>query len=100
MTSIRKITVAPPEPLIFKGDNTITLLGFDVLLSAGEYSLLRFIAQRSPKYTTANDVGAANITPSSFPVIISSINKKAARISSRRLIISQRCRGYRLNPCI
>ncbi len=100
MTSIRKITVAPPEPLIFKGNNTITLLGINVLLSAGEYSLLYFIAQRSPHYTTADEIGAANISPSSFPVIISSINKKAARISSRRLIISQRRLGYRLNPYI
>ncbi len=100
MTSIRKITVAPPEPLIFKGNNTITLLGINVSLSSGEYSLLYFIAQRSPRYTTADDISAANISPSSFPVIISSINKKAARISSRRLIISKRCLGYRLNPYI
>lgn len=100
MSTIQKITIQPIQPLIFKGDNTIVLLGSSVILTDAEYSLLYFIAQRSPRHTTSNDIHSISISPASLPVIISSVNKKAAIISGRRLIISQRGLGYRLNPYI
>ena len=95
---IYKLTLPPPDPLVFKGNNTVVLAGCKVTLTAGEYALLYFIAKRAPDIITPSDLLEINMAPKSLPVLVCSINKKAKIISERKLILTERCRGYRLNP--
>ena len=76
-------------------------MGYRMPLSAREHTVLRCLFYRSPSYTTADDLlalcypqghqRAANLT-----VQICNINRRAARIDPRPLIVNHRGRGYRL----
>ncbi len=72
------------------------LLGYPLVLSALEFKLLKAIALAYPKAVSRDDLcHEHNISQNSLAVHISSINKKAAQISERRLVLF--CDGYLLN---
>ena len=89
--------ISTEQRLVFVSGRKIRFFGYDLQLGRGEFDLLRLIAEHSPECTSVEDITDIGIAPKSLPVMVSTINKKAAAISGRRLIVSCRGRGYRLN---
>lgn len=87
-------TIIPPRPkLIFTEDRTVQLLGIELMLTPGEYTLLRLIYDSGPQPVAADDAG---LTHTTMAATVCNINKKAAIISGRKLIVTYRGRGYKL----
>lgn len=95
-----------PERILSINEDTGTavLLGYRLKLSPCEFKILSllyksdrdsFIDANTIKSAALSSVGAA---PSSIPVLVSKINKKAKLISGRPLILCKRNSGYKLNP--
>lgn len=78
------------------------LLGYRIELSQAELSILRLLLSFSDKEFTASKIAQICFNSNknsarSIPVLVSRINKKASVISGRRLILSKRYAGYRIN---
>ena len=79
-----------------------SLLGYRIELSPAELSILRLLLSFSDRELTASKIARICFNGNkdgarSIPVLVSRINKKASVISGRRLIISKRYTGYRIN---
>lgn len=92
--------------LTVTGDPQQTLyMGYPLLLSPCQHHILRCLFYRSPAFTTTDDlaflcfpcewVGTRNIA-----VQISAINRRAAKIDPRPLIVNRYKEGYRLRDGI
>lgn len=82
--------------------STPTLLGYSLELSGAELSILRLLFCFADKKFTARQISAICFpgksgSAASVSVLVSRINKKAASISGRRLILCKRYTGYRIN---
>jgi len=75
------------------------LLGCPLELTPREYGILMSVIRRYPGAALIEDICKDNkgLGPCSVPVHITAINKKAARIGGRKLIIARRGSGYILN---
>lgn len=96
MNESRTISISPRPKLVFAEGRTVLLLGLELKLTEGEYTLLRLIYSRAPQTVTADDAG---LSPAGLTATVFNINKKAALISGRKLIVSCRGRGYSLSNC-
>lgn len=109
ITNINEINAAQPDTdsnarlnILWLSENEsgiILLLGCPLDLTQREAGILRSIIRHYPKAASLEDICDEN-TPlgaGSVPVHVNSINKKAALIGGRRLIIAQRKIGYILN---
>ncbi len=94
MKECRTIIIPPRRTLVFEEDGTLLLLEVRLKLSDSEYRLLRLISSCAPQPVTASYAG---MSPAVMAATVCNINKKAARISGRRLIVCCRGQGYRLN---
>jgi hypothetical protein len=79
-----------------------TLLGYRIELSQAELRILRLLISFSDREFTASKISKICFNDGkcgaySIPVLVSRINKKASVISGRRLILSKRYAGYRIN---
>ncbi len=72
---------------------SVHLMGYRLSLSPTEFALLKLIALQD----THSDSKYPEFSPSTIPVHVWSINKKAKKISGRRLIESING-NYRINP--
>jgi hypothetical protein len=98
--AITKLTCACPSfnALVFGGERkALTLLGERLRLSKTDYAILRLTAKAYPSPLDENRLHALypKMTKNALAVHISVINKAAARITERRLIVFKS--GYRLN---
>ena len=93
MNDIRTRIIPPRPKLVFTDDRSVQLLGIELRLTRGEHALLRLISDRAPQTVTADDAG---LSPATMAATVCNINKKAAIISDRKLIVTDRGRGYRL----
>lgn len=85
--------------LTITADGDVLLLGYPLSLTKNELCILHCITSRFPEYSAERDILSfgRSIALKSIPVHINAINRKAARISGRRLIVSKRNTGYILN---
>jgi DNA-binding response OmpR family regulator len=75
------------------------LLGCPLELTPREYGVLMSVIRHYPGSASVKDICRDNegLGPGSVPVHITAINKKAARIGGRKLIIAKRGLGYIIN---
>ena len=83
----------------------IRYMGYPLHLSHREHQILRCLFYRSPKYTTSQDLMSlcyprGTETMSNLCVMIHRINKSAAKIDPRPLIVNAHALGYRLRDGI
>lgn len=89
-----RTTIIPPRPkLVFTESRGVLLLGIELRLTPGEYALLRLISDSWPQPVAADD---ARLTHTTMAATVCNINKKAAIIGGRKLIVTCRGRGYKL----
>ena len=93
MNDIRTRIIPPRPKLVFTDDRSVQLLGIELRLTRGEHALLRLISDRAPQPVGADDAG---LSPATMAAMVCNINKKAAIISGRKLIVTCRGHGYKL----
>lgn len=93
MNHLRTTTIPPRPKLAFTDGCNAQLLGIELMLTPGEYALLRLISDRAPQPVGADDAG---LSPATMAAMVCNINKKAAIISGRKLIVTCRGHGYKL----
>ena len=94
MNQSRTIVIPPRQKLVFGDGQTVYLLELELKLTESEYALLMLISSRSPQPVNADQAG---FSPAVLAATVCNINKKAALISGRKLIVSCRGRGYVLS---
>lgn len=84
--------------LVIAAAGNITLLGYPVDFSDRQADILYHIAEQYPQSVSVSSIAKAiGVTENSVPVHINDINKKAAAITGRRLVVAKRGQGYTIN---
>lgn len=102
----QKISKTNSFRLLNMGDkrSDTTLMSLSLKLTQTEYRILKFLCLMNGQIIHTEHIlnccfaDSYKLTLSNIPTHISSINRKAEEITSRRLIISKKGIGYLLNP--